>query len=125
MWCRGAALQLLPIATSRMVVDTERATDLDDLLGRMADRDDDYRYSVAWIDLLATGRQLGRGGADPRRPRAGGRRCRGRQRAARLDFDPRELVAAPPWVPGGLLNAWTVRAFNEAWYRKAPAHAHR
>jgi decaprenylphospho-beta-D-ribofuranose 2-oxidase len=29
-------------------------------------------------------------------------------------------VPAPPWLPGGLLNAVTVKAFNEVWFRKAP-----
>ena len=30
------------------------------------------------------------------------------------------LATAPAFIPGGLLNKWTVRAFNEAWFRKAP-----
>jgi decaprenylphospho-beta-D-ribofuranose 2-oxidase len=40
-----------------------------------------------------------------------------------LRFDPRTLIGAPAWVPDGLLNRFTVRAFNEMWYRKAPRHA--
>jgi decaprenylphospho-beta-D-ribofuranose 2-oxidase len=27
-------------------------------------------------------------------------------------------------VPNGLLNKWSIKAFNEAWYRKAPAKRH-
>jgi decaprenylphospho-beta-D-ribofuranose 2-oxidase len=45
---------------------------------------------------------------------------RGRAREHPLHFHPRALLGAPRWAPNGLLNSWTVRAFNEAWFRKAP-----
>ena len=55
-----ATFAALPIETSRCVVDTTRTADLDSLLAAMAEGDERYRYSVAWVDLLATGRHLGR-----------------------------------------------------------------
>ena len=117
----SATLRLTALETSRIRVDTERAADLDDALARMESGDEGYRYSVAWIDCLARGRALGRSvltrgdfaavedlpPADRRPERA-------------LAFGPPERLAAPPWVPPGLLNRLTVRAFNEAWFRKTP-----
>ena len=114
-----ATFQAIPVATSRIVVDTERTTDLDDVLARMEAHDDDYKYSVAWIDLVAKGRSLGRSvltRGDFARVDQLPEKLQGRP----LDYDPKVRLAAPPWVPNGLLNNLTVRAFNELWYRKAP-----
>lgn len=107
------------IGSSRLLVDTDRAPDLDSVIELMATGDADYDYSVAWIDLMATGASMGRSvltrgrfataeelggapGSDPFAYRAG------------------VIASAPPFVPGGLLNKLTVRAFNELWFRKAP-----
>ena len=67
-----ATVRLQPVETSWMSVDTERARDLDDLMARLTATDRHYRYSVAWIDLLAAGRVDGPRGPHPRRPRAPG-----------------------------------------------------
>jgi decaprenylphospho-beta-D-ribofuranose 2-oxidase len=116
-----ATVRLLPIETSRCVVDTERVPNLDSLLERMESGDHRYRYSVAWVDLVASGANMGRsvltrgdhatladlddhgagGGDDP------------------LAFGPPSLVSVPPGLPN-VLSRVAVRAFNEVWYRKAP-----
>lgn len=115
-----ATFQATAVETALMRVDTERAADLDTALETMTETDDNYRYAVAWIDLMATGSSMGRSVltrghhatlADlPERKRSRARR-----------FDPVVRLHAPPWAPSRLLNRLTVRAFNEVWFRKAPA----
>ncbi|WP_097183130.1 FAD-binding oxidoreductase [Blastococcus haudaquaticus] len=114
-----AGVQLLPVETAYMSVDTERATDLDDLLARLTSTDHRYRYSVAWIDLLARGGSLGRAvlTRGDHAPRAA---LPDRRRADPLRFAPRPVATVPGIVPSGLLRRGTVRTFNELWYRKSP-----
>jgi decaprenylphospho-beta-D-ribofuranose 2-oxidase len=105
------------IETSRLLVDTRRSADLDSVMATMIETDERYDYTVAWIDLVAGGRSLGRSVIDS-------------GRFARLDeldddpeplaFDPNLLIPTPPWAPSGLLNPLSIRAFNELWFRKAP-----
>ncbi|MEU6553988.1 FAD-binding oxidoreductase [Streptomyces sp. NPDC046915] len=116
-----ATLRLLPVGTSYMSVDTERAADLDDLMARLTAGDHRHRYSVAWIDLLARGAATGRAvltRGDHATPEALGEGTRAWRRP--LSFRPRRLPAAPALVPEGLLGRTTVGLFNELWYRKAP-----
>ena len=116
-----ATLQLLPIETNRIRVDTERASDLDELMALMHEGDERYRYSVAWIDCLARGASMGRAVLS-RGDHASLDDLPVAERANALEFDPHTRLAAPPWAPPGLLNRLTVRAFNEVWFRKAPRH---
>jgi decaprenylphospho-beta-D-ribofuranose 2-oxidase len=107
------------IGSSQLLVDTDRAGDLDGVLDLMTSGDDAYDYSVAWIDLMATGRSMGRSVltrgrfATAAEAREGGL-------ARPLDYRASVLVSAPPLVPSGLLNRLSIRAFNEVWFRKAP-----
>jgi decaprenylphospho-beta-D-ribofuranose 2-oxidase len=114
-----ASMRLQPVETALMSVDTERAVDLDDCMARMVDGDDRYRYSVAWIDCLARGRRLGRSVLTRGNHASLDELAPNRRDCAR-EFAPRSLLHAPPWVPGGLLNPLSIRAFNELWFRKAP-----
>jgi decaprenylphospho-beta-D-ribofuranose 2-oxidase len=111
-----ATFSLIPITSSLISVDTTRYRDLESLMAAMVEADSRYRYSVAWVDSLD--------------PKGRGVLTCGDHAPAEalppnlqddpLHYDPKALASAPPFLPGGLLNKLTVRAFNEAWYRKAP-----
>ncbi|MFF3936187.1 FAD-binding protein [Streptomyces phaeofaciens] len=114
-----ATVRLQPVETSLMAVDTERAADLDDLMARLTATDHRYRYSVAWIDLLARGAATGRA-VLTRGDHAPLDALPARTRRDPLAFRPARLPAAPAALPEGLLTRRTVGLFNEVWYRRAP-----
>jgi len=115
-----ATFRLLPIETAQMSVDTTRCRDLDDVMARMIEGDDRYRYSVAWIDSVASsGRGVLTRGDHARRDQLPAGDPAGDAGTA-LEYATPSLPSAPPFVPGGLLNSATVRAFNETWFRKHP-----
>ncbi|MCX4512776.1 FAD-binding oxidoreductase [Streptomyces sp. NBC_01619] len=115
----SATVRLHRVETSLMSVDTERAADLDDLMARLTGTDDRYRYSVAWIDLLARGAATGRS-VLTRGEHAPLDALPRRARRRPLGFRPLRLPPAPALVPEGLLGRASVTVFNELWYRRAP-----
>jgi len=98
-----ATFDLIPITSSRISVDTERTSDLDDVM-------------AAWVDSVhPSGRGvLTRGDHAPRE------QLTGKDASSPLVFEPAVLATAPGIVPNGLVNPLTMRAFNEMWFRKAP-----
>ena len=113
-----ATFSLIPITSSLISVDTTRYRDLESLMAAMLEADSKYRYSVAWVDSLdPKGRGVLTCG-----DHAPAEALPANLQADPLHYDPKALASAPPFLPGGLLNKLTVRAFNEAWYRKAPKH---
>ena len=115
-----ATFRVLPIETSRCLVDTERLANLDALLERMESGDHLYRYSVAWVDLVASGASLGRSVLTRgEHATTADVEDAGLKVDDPLAFSPPALAAVPRGVPN-LLNRLSVSAFNELWYRKAP-----
>jgi decaprenylphospho-beta-D-ribofuranose 2-oxidase len=111
-----ATLRLLRVQTSWMREDVERARDLDDVMSRMESGDDNYHYSVAWIDCLARGSRLGRS-VLLRADHASLDELAARHRERPLAPPGSAKLAAPPWAPNGLLNRGTIKVFNELFYR--------
>ncbi len=113
-----ATFSLITITSSLISVDTTRHRDLESLMAAMVEADAKYRYSVAWVDSLdPKGRGVLTCG-----DHASAEALPPNLQTDPLHYDPKALASAPPFLPGGLLNKLTVRAFNEAWYRKAPKH---
>ena len=114
-----ATLVAKPVESAHFLVDTERTRDLDDLMARLQANDDEYTYSVAWIDLVARGASTGRA-VLTRGWSARADQLPRRLRSRPLHFAPRTPLTAPGVFPSGLLNKATIAAFNEAFYRRAP-----
>jgi decaprenylphospho-beta-D-ribofuranose 2-oxidase len=114
-----ATIQMVPIGSSLVTVDTDRAGDLDEVMELMVEGDDRYDYSVAWIDLVARGRHMGRSVLQRGRFATRDEALAGGATDP-YHYAPKQLPSPPDLVPSGLLNHLTVRAFNEMWFRKAP-----
>lgn len=120
-----ATFRLIPIETVHCLVDNERIANFDALVERMIEGDHRYRYSVAWIDLVATGSSLGRAVLS-RGNHASLNELRSYvPKAAEnpLEFDPPVFPDVPKGMPN-ILNRAAVRVFNEFWYRKTPREHH-
>ena len=111
-----ATLRLLPIETSWMQVENRRFTALDALMSVMEQSDDAHRYSVAWLDCLAsrTGRRrsiltLGDHAPTALLPESA------RERALEPPSEPRLSVPLAP--PLRMANRLSVRVLNEGWFR--------
>ena len=95
----------------------ERASDLDRALLRLAEEDRHHRYSVAWIDCLSQGSSLGRSvlmlGNDAE-PHELAKSYRSRP----MEIPAKGRKTVPLDFPAWALGAWSVTAFNQAFYWK-------
>jgi decaprenylphospho-beta-D-ribofuranose 2-oxidase len=114
-----ATVAMKRVETSRLIVDTVRTADIDETMAYLASTDDDYDYTVAWTDCLATRGSLGRSVITSGDFATIGE-LRYRDRGKPLAFKPSALIGAPPVFASGLINARTVALLNEAWFRRAP-----
>ena len=110
----SARIKLRPVTSAWVLVDYQKAANLEDALERMTESDVRYQYSVAWIDCLATGRHMGRAVL-----------MRGNHASANeLPAKTRRPLAEPfhaRWTvpfnfPSLALNSITVGTFNSLYY---------
>lgn len=104
-----ATLQLVPVTSSNMAVETIPFGNLREFFALSTGSDASHEYTVAWIDCLAKGDRLGRGIFT----RAG------HASDGELRVKPPGGPSVPIDAPGFLLNRLSIAAFNEAYFRLA------
>ena len=115
----SAKIRMIQVETSRIRTVTSRFANVHDLMSAMIVSDKENRYSVAWIDMLAKGKSLGRAVLS-NGDHASISDLSKRDRNTPLAYVPMQRIHSPKWFPNGLLNNLTVRLFNELWFRKSP-----
>lgn len=109
-----AAFRMVAIETAWMRQRTVRARDLDEAMA-LFEQSHAWTYSVAWIDCLARGRDLGRSAILLAEHASLGELDASR-RAAPLARPPRKSRAVPIDLPGFTLSGFNVAAFNRLYY---------
>ncbi|WP_343838413.1 FAD-binding oxidoreductase [Salinibacillus aidingensis] len=109
-----ATISLIPVESAFINVTYEKAGHLDEAFDKFIENDQNYKYSVAWIDCLSSGSSLGRSVL-----------MRG-DHAKQSDLpmnvqDPYALpnkfpLKMPVHAPGMALNYWSISAFNQLYY---------
>jgi decaprenylphospho-beta-D-ribofuranose 2-oxidase len=116
----SVTMRLLRIETDQVLVDTDRFDSLDEVMNAMASGDDDYRYSVAWVDCMTKGTHMGRAILT-----RGDHAASSDVATPSLREPKKPKLFVPFSAPSGLLNSLSVKAFNELWFRSAPRHEER
>ncbi|MDD4736837.1 MAG: FAD-binding oxidoreductase [Kiritimatiellae bacterium] len=118
-----ATIQLIPVETAYIREETVQCKDLDSVMD-LFDHMGKWTYSVAWIDCVATGKNMGRSvmmrGEHARRADL----VNSTQRRDPLNFHGLPKLDVPIMFPNFALNNLSVKAFNMAYYHKCPKGAH-
>lgn len=108
----SAKLKLIPITNSFMTVREKRVSNLEEMLKELQIMDSSNLYTVGWIDL--SGRFVGRGLV------SGGNHSQNVDLKVSTNTRSNQLLSKslPPLPPINFINRFSVRAFNEFWFRK-------
>jgi len=106
-------IQLIPVQNGSMMVQHIAADNLEQLFHLLEDPEKDDRYTVAWIDSLARGRQLGRGIA------MFGHHATAEELPSDLKYTGKAKNgrSIPFDLPPLLLNPFSIGAFNALYFR--------
>ncbi len=106
-------LQLKKVTTDRIEVETIKVKNLDDFFAKSEGSDNDFEYTVAWIDCLATGSSLGRGLL------MRGKHVESANKNSLQILSNKSLnISVPIDMPDFLLNGTNMRLFNAAYFNR-------
>ena len=111
-----ATIKLFRISSSLISVDTKRFKDLNSLMLQMDQDENYYKYNVAWIDslnknfrgVLTRGNHINFEDLNPK------------EKFNPLEYKEKVTRSLPDFLPGNLLNKYSVRAFNSVYFYKSP-----
>lgn len=112
------SFKMLAIPSAWIRQETIRCDSLDAVMDQF-EQSAHWKYTVAWIDCLSSGQQLGRS-VLYRGEHAPPGALTAAQRQAPLTLKPTRKLNVPFTFPPGVLNQWSVKAFNELYFRRAP-----
>jgi decaprenylphospho-beta-D-ribofuranose 2-oxidase len=102
--------RLIRMPSPWVYVESERIHDLDRFIEALKAAGPRWPYTVGWIDCLSRGASMGRGILSCGRWAESGEAPPGLP-------PPRRRPSVPFTLPGWVVNRWSVRAFNAAFYR--------
>jgi decaprenylphospho-beta-D-ribofuranose 2-oxidase len=112
-----ARIQLIRVETSYMRMHVQKAVNLDEALSLFTAEDEQYQYSVAWIDCVAGGKSLGR--SVLMRANHATRNELKVGKAEPLSVMDKRKLNVPFNLPSITLNRLSIRMFNYFYYSTA------
>ncbi len=113
----NATLRLMPVETAYFKQESVKAKNLDQLMD-LFEESENWPYSVAWIDCLARGKQMGRGILTRGEHARVSDLADEAQKQNPLRLKPKLKLNVPLNFPEFALNPLSMRAFNILYYNK-------
>ncbi len=111
-----AEIQLKPINNAFINHQTIRFSNLEAFIQLSQESDQDYEYTVAWLDCLAQGDKLGRGHF------IRGNHAPHKDNNADISA-PSKTVSVPFNAPSFAMHPWVMKTFNQLYYHQQPIHS--
>lgn len=104
-----ADIQLRKVAGAAVEQENIKYQNLDDFFSLSEESEQEFEYTVAWLDCLASGDKLGRGHFT---------RANHKARADNTVAAPQRQLNVPITLPISPVNKFTLKAFNELYYHR-------
>ncbi len=115
----SAVLDIVPVGTAWVVVDSQRCDGIDEVMARLTDDRAPMPYRLARLDPSAPASALGRGVVTTAR-HASLAELPAARRSSALEFELDTTSTALRLIPSNFLGSRSLRVVHETWFRMAP-----